>query len=273
MNIGIDKIIDRSTMELHLAPMKGITNYEFRHKIKGPTDSYTEMIHLGQLIDQKAKAWEKVDTFSIPNQRQWVQVLTNSESDMEAFPDILRNFSKSNPRRKFIYGINLNAGCPDPQIIQAGEGAALNSRPQKIGSLLKGFLSALKDQEVKFHISVKFRLGKTALEMKKYKFREILEELSKINNPLLKAPIIHFKHAQQHSDDDEHWEMLELAMNVGLPIIINGGIKSIHDFKKIKTQVPSNCRKNWNNIIVGIMMGREPLRNPNCFHKFRGYKN
>ena len=62
--------------------MKNISCWAFRALFPEATDSYTEMLNLKELITSKERTWDNVDTFSINNQHQWVQVLTNNINDI-----------------------------------------------------------------------------------------------------------------------------------------------------------------------------------------------
>ncbi|GAH13361.1 unnamed protein product, partial [marine sediment metagenome] len=111
--------------------MKNISCWAFRALFPEATDSYTEMINLKELVNLKRRAWDNVDTFSINNQRQWVQVLTNNINDISRLPECLEKFCSDNPERANIYGACINACCPDPRVISAGEGAALIKRTKR----------------------------------------------------------------------------------------------------------------------------------------------
>ena len=97
-------------MEFHVAPMKDITNWTFRRKCSGATDSYTEMIQLRDILANKVRPMQKLDLRPIEGQHQWIQILTNSPRDMEKLPSCLSSFSKNYPERSHIFGININVG-------------------------------------------------------------------------------------------------------------------------------------------------------------------
>ena len=69
-------------MEFHVAPMKGISDWKFRNKCLGATDSYTEMIQLREILRSKVRVMKKLDLQFIESQRQWIQILTNSPNEM-----------------------------------------------------------------------------------------------------------------------------------------------------------------------------------------------
>ena len=261
------EISSRNPMEFHLAPMKNICCWAFRASIFGITDSYVEMINLESLLNNKRNAWNLIDTYPIKNQNQWLQILTHNLKDISLLPKILIQFFKNNPERNNIYGVNINAGCPDPNIISAGDGAALIKRTKRLIDLVKSFLSVPESQNL--HLSCKLRIGLNEREMNYKKVGDFLESLRSIDDHRLKPPIIHFKHAKQSSKESPHWEFLESFLNINVPIIINGDISNPNDIKKIKEILPNDLQNQWNNLIAGIMIGRGILKNPICFEAFK----
>ena len=253
-------------MELHLAPMKGITCWAFRASVIGATDSYTEYINLKSLLKVDAKGWDNIDTYNIVGQRQWLQILTHDIREISIFPKILKEFCSTNPERAHIYGVNINAGCPDPAVITAGDGAALIKRIRRLKELIQAFIG--KPNSHAFQISVKLRLGLNEKEMKYNKILKFLEELKSLEDPRISPPIVHFKHAKQTSKEPPHWELLESLINADVPIIINGSIKEPEDIEQIQKRLSSRSQQSWDKIISGIMLGREVIRNPECFKQF-----
>ncbi|WP_371805768.1 tRNA-dihydrouridine synthase family protein [Candidatus Lokiarchaeum ossiferum] len=253
-------------MEYHLAPLKNITCWAFRATCKGATDSYTEMVNVHQLLNLNSVKWDLIDTYHIPNQKQWVQVLAHNYSDFEKLPSKLQDFSSQNPDRNHIYGININAGCPDQNIIGAGEGAALLHNPNKIRAMIKTFLG--KPESHPYAISVKMRLGLSVEDLTSNIFVEILEHIKSLDDPRIKPTVIHFKHATQKSIELPRWDLLEVALDTQNPIIINGNISSKMDIHTIKQILPHRYQKEWKTKIKGIMIGRGAIKNPDCFLQF-----
>ncbi|MBN1216870.1 MAG: tRNA-dihydrouridine synthase family protein [Candidatus Lokiarchaeota archaeon] len=256
---------------IYLAPMKNITCWAFRNSFSYISDSYTEMLNLNSLLYQKEKALELIDTYEIPNQNQWLQILTHSLSDMKALPKFIVDFCYNYPKRKFIYGVNINACCPEPDIIRAGDGAALIKRTKRLINLFNTFLNSSNIDFIK--ISCKMRLGINQQEMKYKKVLQLLEEIEKLDDDRIAPTIIHFRHARQNSDSRPHWEYLEDILNCEYKIIINGGISTIDDVYKIQSQFQNIEIKKWKNTILGIMIGKAILKNPLYINSFLGTMN
>ena len=238
--------------------MENITCWAFRKLCKS-SDSYTGMLSLTNLI-KRENTWDEIDTFAIPGQRQWIQIATSKEAECSAFLKKLEEYIKKHPERDNIYGIQLNASCPSPNLIRIGQGPALIKRLTKVCNLLNELL-----KQDKYKIGIKLRLGLNEIELKQRKIFILLRELEKIakDNKNFTNVTIHFKHAQESSSSNYDYSLLNEIASYNLPIIINGGIKNLEDAKKlIETITPEN-RKN----IKGIMIGRESLKNPDCFSK------
>ncbi len=246
--------------------MKNISCWAFRALFPEATDSYTEMLNLKELITLKRKTWNNVDTFSIDNQHQWVQVLTNNINDISQLPTCLDQFCSDNPERANIYGVCINACCPDPRIISAGEGAALIKRTKRLRDLIIAFLGEPNSHP--FHINCKILLGLNLNEMNYYKFLDFLNIIKDIKDKRLKPIIINFKHAKQSSKSKPHWELLETALTADMPITINGNINNNQDVQKIINKLPLKSQRKYETLISGIMIGRATLRNLNCFQTF-----
>ncbi len=244
-------------MEFHLAPLENVSCWAFRSLCKGATDSYTGMLSLSNLV-KRNNAWKEVDTFSIPEQRQWIQIATSKEIECSAFIKRLQEELKNNPNKNNVYGIQLNASCPSPQLIKIGQGPALIKRANKVTNLI---LELLKQD--KFRVSIKVRLGLNQFEFEQRKIFALFESLKKINNPNFTGVTVHFKHAQQKSSEPYNYSILKDLLRYDVPIIINGGIKTANDFIELTKNVPRNN-------ISGFMVGRAAMQDPDALLKIKG---
>lgn len=244
-------------MEIHLAPLENVTCWAFRKLCKGASDSYTGMLSLNNLV-KRNNAWDKVDTFPIKEQRQWIQIATSKEKDCSLFIRKLDEEIKKHPEKNNIYGIQLNASCPSPYIIKIGQGATLIKRPAKIVNILNELL-----KQDKYKVGIKLRLGLNENEVKQRKIFILLKELEKVaaNNPHFTNVTIHLKHAKESSSIDYDYSIVNEIASYNLPLIFNGGIRNYKDIQKLIECVSPENRKN----IIGVMIGREALKNPNCF--------
>jgi len=232
--------------------MENVTCWAFRKLCKGATDSCTGMMSANYLI-RRSKAWKEVDMFPIDGQRQWLQIATSKEKECSELLARLEKELSAFPQKNSLYGIQLNASCPSPQVVNLGQGSALMKRPKKIISLIQGFLT-----QRKFKVSLKIRLGFNIFEAKK-SILVLLEELQKIKDPNFSQVVIHFKYASEQSFTPYNYSILNEICKFKVPLIINGGINNYNDFKKIISSIPKN------NNVKGFMIGREAINNPDCF--------
>lgn len=235
--------------------MENVTCWAFRNLCRGATDSYTGMLSANYLI-RRTKAWKEVDLFPIEGQKQWVQIATAKVNECQEFIARLDRENADNARQ--VYGIELNASCPSPQVINLGQGAALVKRTKRVIELLTELL-----KQDKYKIGIKLRLGLNFQDVREGRIFELLEELEKIKNPNFSHVIIHLKHAREPSSTPYNYEILQEITKYNLPLIINGGITNYKDFNNILKNLPAENRKN----IKGLMIGREALKDPNCFAK------
>lgn len=236
-------------MDLHLASMENVSCWAFRKMFPGATDSYTGVLSMEYLI-KRTKAWKEVDTFKIENQRQWVQLATCKEKECAEFLGRLSREIEAAPEKDNIYGLQLNLSCPSPNLIKLGQGPALIKRPKKVVSLINELL-----KQDKFKISIKTRLGLNYQELIDKKIFILLEELEKIKDPNFLEVVIHFKHAREESFKEYDYSLMDKILEFKIPIVINGGINNYKDFLRLKKSKR----------IKGVMIGREALKNPDCF--------
>ncbi len=242
-------------MELHLAPLENVSCWAFRSLCVGQTDSYTGMLSLSNLV-KRNNVWKEVDTFSIPNQRQWIQIATSKETECAAFLLKLEEELKAFPEKDNVYGIQLNVSCPSPALIRIGQGPALIKRATKVSNLLKELLKG------RFRVSVKVRLGLNEFEVQQRKLVSLFEQLEKIDHPNFSGVTVHFKHAQQKSADAYDYSAIKELSRFNIPMIVNGGVNSYADFLKIVDGIDA---KN----IRGFMVGRAAMENPDAIAMMR----
>ncbi len=248
-------------MEIHLASMENVTCWAFRSLCQGVTDSYTGIFSMQYLV-RRSKAWREIDTFLISGQRQWIQVATSKEQECREFMARLKRELEADKEKDNVYGVQLNLSCPSPNIIKIGQGPALIKRTVRTVALL----NALLNQE-QFKVSLKTRLGLNAMEVKQRKLFNLLNEIEKIQNPNLSHVVVHFRHAGEPSYTQYNYDMLKEISEYKIPIVINGGINSLRDYNNIMQGI-----KNKKNII-GLMIGRAALKNPDCFVEFSNKLN
>jgi len=241
-------------MELHLASMENVSCWAFRKLVRGPTDTYTGALSLNFIL--RKREWKEADLFPIQGQRQWMQIASSREAECKKFIERLLREKKENPEKYNVHGVQLNISCPSRNVTGIGQGAALIKRKNKVASMVN---ELLKQDE--FKVSVKMRLGLNEHEVKQGRIFALLDELKKIDNPNFSLIVVHFKHARDFSYTPYDYSLLPKINEYNIPLIINGGINNYEDFQRIVRDIPD--KKN----ILGFMMGRAALKNPDCFIK------
>lgn len=219
-----------------LAPMENVTDSCFRSVCRGADMTFTEMASLEALAKGDPFARERIRLYD--DTPCTIQVIGHKE---KSFYDFL---SKYKPEKGFC-GFNLNLGCPDPEIIKAGHGAALVKRISKVKKLIDIIKS------FGYEASIKMRLGLNQFEKDKKVY------LNLINNVDADYFIVHARHGKETYADKADWTVFSECVKTGKNIIANGDIKTKEDVEKLK-----DCK--------GVMIGREAVFDPLIFLKLKG---
>ncbi len=223
-------------MKLWLAPLEGISDCAFRTLCYdyGADLTFTEMIRVDGLVKKNKSTLALLDLKNTTP--TGVQLLAIKPEILKKF---VQNFSS--------YAIdpacfNLNLGCPSPDVIVQGGGAALVKRTKRVEELV----NILK--KLGYPVSVKIRLGMNNVEKEHKVYLHLLQEVN------ADAFIIHARHARQKSSEPADWSVFQECLDTGKHIIPNGDISKIEDilyFKKLG--------------IKEVMIGRAAVHNPSVF--------
>ncbi|MGX7025699.1 tRNA dihydrouridine synthase [Vagococcus hydrophili] len=229
-----------------LAPMEDVTDVVFRHVVKeagAPDVFFTEFTNS--------------DSYCHPEGRDSVRgrlVFTEDEQPMVAHiwgdkPEFFREMSIGLAEMGFK-GIDLNMGCPVPNVADRGKGSGLILRPEVAAELIQAAKAG------GLPVSVKTRLG----------FKELSEMEDWITH-LLKQDIanlsIHLRTRDEMSKVDAHWDMIPEIMAIrdkvapNTLITINGDI--------LDRQQGLELAEKYG--VDGIMIGRGIFKNPYAFEK------
>lgn len=219
-----------------LAPMENMTDSCFRSVCYGADMTFTEMTSIEALAKGDSFARERIKLYD--DTPCVIQLIGHKEKSLNDF------LSKYKPEKGFC-GFNLNLGCPDPEVIKAGHGAALVKRISKVKKLIDIIKS------FGYEASVKMRLGLNKFEKDKKAY------LSLINNVDADYFIVHARHGKETYADKADWTVFSECVKTGKNIIANGDIKTRENVEKLK-----DCK--------GIMIGREAVFDPLMFLKLKG---
>ncbi|XP_031769548.1 tRNA-dihydrouridine(20a/20b) synthase [NAD(P)+]-like isoform X2 [Galleria mellonella] len=145
----------------------------------------------------------------------------------------------------YVDGVDLNCGCPQKWAMKDGYGCALLSNMQTIYDLVKGIKNCLPND---FSVSVKIRILK---ELKRT--IDLCQQLEKCG---LTFMTVHGRTPQQKSSDNIDTDALhQVCQSVKIPLIANGGIKSLSDADNLYDTLKCN----------GVMAASALLTNPALF--------
>ncbi|AKA68954.1 tRNA dihydrouridine synthase [Clostridium scatologenes] len=220
-----------------LAPLAGYTCYPFRILCSelGAGLCYTEMVNCNAL-KYKDKATQKL-LFTTPEEKIKAAQLIGSD------PRIMEKMARSDYFSKFDI-IDLNMGCPVPNVFKSGQGSALLGDLKKASSIIKG---CKKSEKV---ITVKFRVGIREDEMIAAEFAKMCEASG------ADMITIHGRTRNMMYHGTPYFDQIEQAKSVvRIPVIANGGIFSKEDADKMMELTGAD----------GVMIARYAIENPFIF--------
>jgi tRNA-dihydrouridine synthase B len=166
-----------------------------------------------------------------------------------AKPSSMREAARILCRQPEFDFFDLNLGCPQPNIVKQGAGAALLKRPQRAAELLAGL------KEAGLPVSAKIRLNPNVLNT--IKFCKALEKAG------ADCITVHAKTIKQGFGGKADFVSLKrLVKAVGVPVIANGNLSTKHDFEKTIEETKA----------AAAMVGRAATGNPGVFAELRGEK-
>ncbi|MDZ5473559.1 tRNA-dihydrouridine synthase [Bacillus sp. 31A1R] len=229
-----------------LAPMEEVTDVVFRHVVSAaarPDVFFTEFTNS--------------ESYCHPEGKQSVQgrlTFTEDEQPIVAHiwgdkPENFREMSIGMAELGFK-GIDINMGCPVPNVTRHGKGSGLILRPEVAAELIQAAKAG------GLPVSVKTRLGFTEVD----EWRDWLTHILKQDIANLS---IHLRTRKEMSEVDAHWELIpeikklrdEVAPDTLLTI--NGDILDRQTGLKLAEQYG----------VDGVMIGRGIFKNPFAFEK------
>ncbi|MDT2743304.1 tRNA-dihydrouridine synthase [Enterococcus asini] len=229
-----------------LAPMEDVTDVVFRHVVQeagAPDVFFTEFTNS--------------DSFCHPDGLASVRgrlVFTEDEQPMVAHiwgdnPEHFRQMSVALAEMGFA-GIDLNMGCPVPNVADRGKGSGLILRPEVAGELIQAAKAG------GLPVSVKTRLGFTELsEMQAWISHLLKQDIANLS--------VHLRTRKEMSKAAAHWELIpELvklrdAIAPETLLTINGDIPDRKTGEELAEKYG----------VDGIMIGRGIFKNPYAFEK------
>ena len=228
-----------------MAPLAGYTCFPFRLMVErlGAGTAYTEMVSSdGLKYDDRATA--KLLYTDEREKLKCVQLLGS-------VPMVFERAVKSRQLEKFDI-IDINMGCPVPNVIKAGEGSALLEDLPRASRIIEACKRSGKV------VSVKCRIG-----MNRQKI--VIEEFARMCEASGADMItVHGRTRDMMYDGEPLYEYIRLAkQSVHIPVFANGGIDS--EEKAIVMMEKTGAD--------GIMLARYGFENPLMFSWLCGRKS
>jgi len=225
-----------------LAPIEDVTGNALRticHKY-GADLTYTVMTRVEGLARMNKSTWSRLE-FKDETPTE-IQLLGVKE---EHFKKFLANFK---PHKGFM-GFNLNIGCPSPQVIKIGIGAAMIKRIAKVQKIAKIFRAE------GYNFSIKTRLGLNKYEREKKAYLNI------INNVDADYFIVHARDGSQSYNEPADFSVYQECVDTGRKIVANGDISNKEHIDMLKSVK-----------VYGAMIGRAAVIDPGIFGRLKGEK-
>lgn len=229
-----------------LAPMEDVTDVIFRHVVSEaarPDVFFTEFTNS--------------ESYCHPEGNKSVRgrlTFTEDEQPMVAHiwgdkPEFFREMSIGMAKAGFK-GIDLNMGCPVPNVAGDGKGSGLILRPEVASELIEAAKAG------GLPVSVKTRLGYTSIDEWKPWLTHILkQDIANLS--------IHLRTRKEMSKVDAHWELIEAIKNLRDEIAPNTLLTINGDIPDRKTGLELAEKYG----IDGVMIGRGIFNNPFAFEK------
>lgn len=241
--------IDINKYSFSLAPLRGITGKEFRtaltRNFNGISACFLPFVSVTEVSADKFSRYSNIFT---------LDELLN-KVDYEVIPQIIGNYPPAIARISAMFRdngfnhVNLNLGCPMPQITKKMRGSGLLPYPDKIKSILD---EVFKVNNLKF--SVKIRLGLNSYE-------DAYDVIAVLNNYPLHELIIHPRLAiDRYAGEINLTEFEKVMKMTSIPVTYNGDIVDYDTFIDKTLRFPN---------ITNYMIGRGLVACPFLVEAFK----
>ncbi|MGP6147301.1 tRNA dihydrouridine synthase [Jeotgalibaca sp. A122] len=229
-----------------LAPMEDVTDVVFRHVISeaaSPDVFFTEFTNSESFCHPNGKESVRGRLTFTPDEQPIVAHIWGDK------PEYFREMSIGMAEMGYR-GVDLNMGCPAPNVFKHGRGAGLIRRPDVAAELIEAAKAG------GLPVSVKTRLGHADVDEWKTWLKHLLEQdIANLS--------IHLRTKVEMSKVDAHWELIpeikkmrdEIAPQTLLTI--NGDIPDYQTGKELADKYG----------VDGVMIGRGIFHNPYAFEK------
>jgi tRNA-dihydrouridine synthase len=235
-----------------LSPMEGVSDVGFRqlcHRL-GADLTWTEMVRASGIVRKNKATLDLIDTFD-PETPTGLQLFAVNERELAVALYTLEQLaSTSCPHFKNIIAIDLNFGCPSPEIIRIGAGPALLKRTNKMSVMFDKLAHWRKTTTLPIKaIGAKIRLGLNQMEQDHKVYLRLIDAA----NQHLDYLVVHARNAKQRSRDPPTWSAIrEIKEKATIPIIGNGDVRTRTDMERMLAETGCDA----------VMVARAAIENP-----------
>jgi tRNA-dihydrouridine synthase B len=233
---------------LFLAPMAGITNSAFRRLLAdfgGYGALTTEMLSASAFLHENPTQ----SSFTKRRECEGFVVYQLRASGKENLEAVFAKLEEQNPA-----AIDLNLGCPAPEIQHQASGAALFRDFERLHLVLKRIRACYQGT-----LTVKCRLGDDPENWRE----SFLERLRLFEDFDIHAVTVHPRFSTEKLKRRARWQEFPwIAAQTRLPIIGNGDVCSLQDVLS---------RQTYFSPLAGLMLGRIVAQKPWIFREFTGH--
>ncbi len=241
--------------KLWLSPMEGVSDLGFRTLCSRHRAAltFTEMIRADGLARGNKATLSLVDCFdkSVPTGIQLF--VTKLDILKKSMAIIRRGIEEKDGRFSNLSVIDLNFGCPSPEIIKLGGGPAMLKRTER----MKELLTVLRT-ESPLPCGIKIRLGMNGREKQQKVYLRIVELANKIGLDYITV------HPKLASDDScapiDLFALQEIIDHSSVPIVGNGFVV---DGPSAKRMLAMGCS--------AVMIARAAVGDPWVFEEIDHY--
>jgi len=246
-----------------LSPMEEVSDAGFRRLCykNGAGITWTEMIRASGIVRRNKATLDLIDTHD-PETLTGVQLFAVNERELAVALYTLDQLANStHPHFKNIRAVDLNFGCPSPDVIRIGAGPALLKRTNKMTLMFDKLSHWRKTTTLPIGaIGAKIRLGLNQMEQDHKVYLRLMDAA----NMHLDYLTVHARNAKQNSRDPPTWSAIREAKEYArIPVIGNGDVFSQEDAERMFRE--TGCD--------GIMLARAAIRNPWIFRELAGKGN
>ncbi|MBR3306932.1 MAG: tRNA-dihydrouridine synthase family protein [Lachnospiraceae bacterium] len=225
-----------------MAPLAGYTCFPFRLMVErlGAGSAYTEMVS-ADALKYNDRATEKLLFTDEREELKCVQLLGS-------VPMVFERAAKSALLERFDI-IDINMGCPVPNVVKAGEGCSLLEDIPRASKIIEACKRSGKT------VSVKCRIGMN-------RQRIVIEEFARMCEASGADMItVHGRTRDMMYNGSPLFEYIKLAKDsVSIPVFANGGIFSEEEAEEMMEKTGAD----------GIMLARYGFEDPLIFSRLTG---